>query len=175
MARKAAPSTSRTSRVSRASTRHAVVKPVSHFPVPISIDALKGPAPTPKRVVIPDFYGPGQPGQLWYLPTTANFLVELGEAEYLHEIIQKVRDKLAKTIVNQDGTPLMTPEQWGEIEPDRLLDVNQLISRAIGGMKRGESEPNKSAKRTKGKRAGAGTADDTDDTSTSTEDSEGNV
>lgn len=138
MARKASTRTTRTD------IRNA--KPVSHFPVPVTIDALKGPVPLPKRVVIPDFYGPGQPGQLWYLPTTANFLVELGEAEFLHEIVQKVRDKLAKTIVNQDGTPLMTPEQWGEIEPDRLLELNQTISRAIGGMKR-EVEKGKSGKR----------------------------
>lgn len=168
MARKAS---TRTSSSPRTSPRNA--KPVSHFPVHISIDALKGPTPTPKRVVIPDFYGPGQPGQLWYLPTTANFLVELGEAEYLHEIVQKVRDKLAKTIVNQDGTPLMSPEQWGEIEPDRLLDVNQMISRAIGGMKREAEKGTKGAKRAKN----SGTDGVTDDTSTSTstEDSEGNA
>jgi len=132
------------------------------------MDALVGPAPTPKRVVIPDFYGAGQPGQLWYMPTTSNFLVELGEAEFLHEIVQKVRDKLAKTIVNQDGTPLMTPEQWGEIEPDRLLEINQMISKAIGGMKHSkETDTNKGTKRVKGTTA--------DDDGAGTEGSEGNA
>lgn len=138
MARKAETNTAPSKRRSRSSSSSTPISQVSHFPVAIGIDALKGPAPKPKRVVIPDYFGPNQPGQIWYLPITSNYLIAIGESETLHEIIHKVRDKLAVTVVNQDGTPLMTPEEWGEIDPDRLLEINQMISKAIGGEKSGK-------------------------------------
>lgn len=138
MARKTGTQTTQTTQTghtrSRSPRSRGVSAPrVSHFPVPISPEALRGPTPTPKRIIIQDYFGPGQPGSLHYLPTPVSGMIEMMEYDSLPELARKMIDRLSVSIVTPDGAPLMTKEQWGELDFQRLLWISDQISSAIRG------------------------------------------
>jgi hypothetical protein len=118
MATKKRVSKSRSSRVAQFPTRK------------ISPSDLKGPKPTPKQITIPNFFGEGESGTLYFLPLPLNLSWKIKPDITPENMGRVLAEQLSQSIVNEDSSPMMSVDEWGEMTFERLLDISTQIMRA---------------------------------------------
>lgn len=112
----------------------------------ITPDDLRGgkdPSANLIRLVIPGFFGKGKPGYLYFSPVPSRYLIELSEATNMAQLARNLVNRLAQTVRNEDGSLLMTADEWSDLPVPRLRDIMTMISNAMTADD--DAEPNETS------------------------------